>query len=191
MIVGYIGLPAQGKTLGMVYDACKALKDEKRVISNIPITDTIFGSKRQAEYVEDITESFRVTTNALICVDEASIVLPNYFWKKMNPRMLIRFAQVRKYGLDISYTSQGWSHTVKRLRDLTSFVVNCVHHRMWFAYEWLDPEYYYRNVPRIYKKDYLQKTAYIFPPKLKSAYIAFNTLHVVAYSNLMDTDIDL
>lgn len=37
----------------------------------------------------------------------------------------MKFAQSRKYSVDIWYTSQGYHHTVKRLRDLTNEVVKC------------------------------------------------------------------
>lgn len=182
MIIQFSGLPGEGKTAGMAYQACKALKQGRRVLSNVPITDTIFGTKNTAEYTPDIGKAVESASNALICIDEASIVLPNYFWEKLPFDLLIRFAQVRKYGLDIYYTSQSWNHTVKRLRDLTNYAVKCTNHKFWFSYQYLDPEYFMNRIPSHYMKDYVKKTELIMYPKFPKLFRSYNTMHIVEKS---------
>jgi len=185
MITGFIGLPGAGKTFGMVYNACKALKDNRRVITNVAITDTIFGSKKVAEFTPNIGDAIKNADNCLILVDEASIVFPNYFWNKLSSDILIRFAQVRKFGLDFFYTSQGWNHTVKRLRDLTNYIVQCKHTRLCFDYIYLDPEYFYRNIPLAFKKEFVIKTQKVWWYQKPKVYKAFNTYDRVQTSELM------
>jgi len=184
MIIAFIGLPGYGKTLGMVYSLCKALKANKRVISNVPVVDTVFGSKNISEYRADIGNAITDVTNTVIGIDEASIVLPNYYWDKLPFDTLIRFAQVRKYGLDILYTSQGWNHTVKRLRDLTNYVVRCKNHGFFFSFTYFDPEYFLQKVPKHFEKDYILKTDYIWRWQFDKVFKAYNTMHVVDSSLL-------
>jgi hypothetical protein len=189
MISAFIGLPGTGKTLGMVHNACKALKEGRQVISNLPIVDIEYGTKRVATYTADIGEAIRTASNALICIDEASIVLPNHYWDRLPFDLLIRFAQVRKYGLDIFYTSQGWHHSVKRLRDLTNYVVKCSNHALWFTYDWIDPEYYDMRIAKHFLKDYIVKTDRIYKPKFKKLYNSYNTFFVVSQGILVGNSV--
>jgi len=179
MIIGFIGLPGQGKSLGMVNNACRDLKDGKRVISNVPFTDTIYGSKKSAEYRPDIKNVLMNERNCVVCIDEASIYLNSREWEKLPKEILMRFAQTRKFGVDIYYTSQGWMHTEKRLRDLTNFVIKCTQFKLFFKYEWIDPEYYAARVQAKYKKDYLVKTQFITPFQKIKVFKAYNTYHII------------
>lgn len=174
-----------GKTFGMVHQACKALRDGREVISNLPIVDIEFGTKRASVYTADIGEAVARAKNSLICIDEASIVLPNHYWDKLPFDLLIRFAQVRKYGLDIMYTSQGWHHTVKRLRDLTNYVVKCSNHKWWFTYNYIDPEYFDMRVPKHFLPDYTVKTERVLQPAFRKIYMSYNTFFVVQQSVLV------
>jgi hypothetical protein len=184
MITAFVGLPGEGKTLSMVRMACKALKDNRNVVANFPVKDNLFGTGREALVLPDIGSAIYQTENALICIDEASIVLPNHYWEKLPFDLLIRFAQVRKYGLDIMYTSQGYHHTVKRLRDLTNYVVRCTNHKWWFTNQYIDPEFYDMRVPVHYLKDYVKKTTRYFLPSFPKLFKCFDTMFVVKQSVL-------
>lgn len=186
MIIGFIGLPGQGKTLGMVYSMCKALKNNRNVVSNVPVIDTVFGTQRTATYRADIGNAVADSSNTVIGIDEASIVLPNYYWNKMSFDTLVKFAQVRKYGLDILYTSQGWNHTVKRLRDLTNYVVRCKNHGLYFSYTYFDPEFFLQKTPKHFEKDYIIKTDIVWKWQFSKLFKAYNTLHIVQTSLLGD-----
>ena len=185
MIIAFIGLPGMGKTLGMVNEACKSLKKGRCVEANLPIIDNIYHTKKASIMTSDIGGAVRDAKDTLICIDEASIVLPNHYWDKLPFDVLIRFAQVRKYGLDIMYTSQGWNHTVKRLRDLTNFVVKCSNHRWWFTFEWIDPEFYEARVPSVFRKDYIVKTDIVPFWKFKDIFSSYDTMYIVQNSLLV------
>lgn len=190
MIIGFIGLPGMGKTLGMVNKACRDLKDGKTVYSNISITDYIYGSKRTSLVYSNIIDNLRNAQNATFCIDEGPIVLPAHLWSRIDPQVLIRFAQARHFGLDIYYTSQGFNHTVKRLRDLTNYIVKCTHTNLYFKNQYIDPEYYSRNVPINHLKEYVVKTKYILRPSWGKYFKSFNTNANVMYFDQMTEKTD-
>lgn len=193
MIKGYIGLLGEGKTLSMVFDAVEALKQGKRVISNTPIHSTIKGKELFAVCLPQhgIEEALKTETNALFCIDEASIVFPSWFWAKLSGDFLIRFAQARKFGLDIFYTSQGYNHTIKRLRDLTNIVTKCSKHtffgQTFFRNLDYDPEYFAYKIINgtSMEKKFILRRRFIYPWQAKQIYKAFDTYALVQASALM------
>jgi len=196
MIRAYIGLLGEGKNFSMVADAIDQIKKGRRVISNFPINFRYWKKSYSSIYKagKDFEDSFLSEENALFLIDEAPIVLPNYYWNKLPGEFLLKFAQSRKYGLDIFYTSQGFTHTVKRLRDITNEVVRCERRKVlgmqMFSNIVYNPDYFEgRIMPsiEIEKRFIIRRkivnifdTAWIFK--------AYDTFYKVRHSALLDID---
>jgi len=197
MIRAYVGLMGEGKTLSMVNDALERVRQGQRVYSNVPFKNAKSGLfdrnyKLQPTIVgtQDLENLIITQDNALFCIDEANIVFPSYYWKKLNPEYLIRFCQTRKVKVDLFYTSQGFSHTVVRLRELTNEVIKC-EHRFFFGQQFFintayDPEKFARDFVTAYqearariwqKRIYWARANYLFK--------CFDTYHIIDTSTVM------
>lgn len=206
MIRAYIGLLGSGKTLSMVYDAIPFVLQGKKVISNTPFFISDSRAKPDAPNYKtlggkvgygpdllasgaDFQRAFYNESDCLFLIDEAAIILSAYDWNKMPFEVVMRFAQARKYGVDIFYTSQSLSHTVRRLRDLTNEVVKCRFYNLFGMIQIIknkvyDPEYYLSGRERGPKTepDYLLDTRTLWPWQLKKLYKQYDTMYKVAYS---------
>lgn len=197
MIVAYTGLPGTGKTLNMVRDVLPFLKKRTRVISNTPIRLKIKKDEvYEAEFIQkssDFELKLWNEQNCLFVIDEASVFLSNYNWNKLDPAYLMKFAQTRKYHCDIFYTTQRFSHTLKRLRDLTNYVVVCENHIpfgiesfQFFTARTMNPEYFdQKNYSREWEKRNLIRTQYLFPVKARSVFKAYFTEFIVNVNPIM------
>jgi hypothetical protein len=128
MTIAYIGKKGAGKTLQMVKDVMEEMKQGKRVISNTPIRFKYRGVWLQSITIENPDLFLKAIVNerrAIIAIDEAPTFLPNSLWHKIDVSLIRALSQARHIALDLYYTSQGWGHTVKRLRDLTDWVIEC------------------------------------------------------------------
>jgi hypothetical protein len=128
MITGYVGEVGAGKTMNMVYDLMESMRWGRRVVSNTPIEFMWRGKLLKAEHIKDADDfkhALIYEQHCTLAIDEASVFLPNNYWNKIPPQIIAKFAQSRHFGMDMAYTSQGWGHTVKRLRDLTNEVFLC------------------------------------------------------------------
>lgn len=201
MIRGYIGLLGQGKTLNMVYDLIAEMKTGRRVISNTPIIFDWKGKRYQAALKQSARELERSILNeedAIIAIDEASIFFPSYFWNKLSAEYIMRFAQARKYGLDFYFTSQGWNHTISRLRDLTNEVVKCKSFKIPFTPFGIfrgvvyDPEFFAQRIissPTV-EKQYILRTRTLFPSDYRFVMKAYQTMYRVEASALAEVKIN-
>jgi len=195
MIKGYIGLLGMGKTLNMVYDLMEILKQGRRVISNTPIDFVWKKSEYHAEFVNngnEFQDKLLHEENCVFAIDEASIFFPNYFWNKLSGEYIMKFAQARKYRTDIYYTSQGYNHTIKRIRDLTNIVTKCTTINLPFlripifrAIDY-DPEFFAQRIistPAVEKR-YILRTRTLYPSKYRPVFKAYQTMHRVQASAL-------
>lgn len=197
MIKAYIGRVGSGKTLNMVYDLANAMYRGRRVITNTPI-ECLFDPpfrvphKLKAEFIpkgKDFLHALAYAQNCIIAVDEASIFLPSQFWNKLPPELLIKFAENRKFNCDIYYTTQGFGHTVKRLRDLTQIVHSC--RGWWFGWKKLFmvrtflPEFFFGMPTENKYKAYHLGNRILWPSPLKRAFKAYDTHYVVDTSAMM------
>jgi hypothetical protein len=57
--------------------------------------------------------------DALVLLDELNLWMPSRVWARMPGQLLWKWAQVRKHGLDIWYTSQHIKRVDKVVRELT------------------------------------------------------------------------
>jgi hypothetical protein len=110
------GLPGFGKTLNATNMALKAMKRGKKVYANYPI--------KGAEYVEDPFLLFGRVKNALIVIDEMSIVFDSLKLYQIPNRVWIELRQHRHDGVDILGTAQSISDVAYPVRRLIQFEYN-------------------------------------------------------------------
>jgi len=197
MIRGYIGDVGSGKTANAVYDCMRAMYYGKRVISNTPIQGKFDPPFKKMHYVKaqfipngrDFLYALAHQENCLFLVDEAAVYLPNFFWNKIPPELIVKFAQNRKYRTDFYYTSQGLGHTVKRLRDLTQQIVSC---RANFFFMWrilqcryFDPAFFTGQPTKDKWQRYYRGGRTLWPSQLKRVFATYDTHYVVDSSAMM------
>jgi len=218
MTKGYIGALGSGKTLNMVKDLMAQMERGRKVISNTPII--FYKNKRKYESITifDSKQFERAVINAwnaTIAIDEASVFFPSNYWNKIKPEFIYKFAQSRKMRCDLYYTSQGWGHTIKRLRDLTNWVVACHKRRfflpldigikkgkkIWYPYirrpyvfygKLYSPEFFMHRILDRKKRDYfvIDKWA-VYPSEAKRIFRAYNTYFRIkgsALANIKDIE---
>jgi len=195
MIRGYIGLAGQGKTFSMVADAVEQMKKGRRVISNIPIKFRYWKKEYQSIYISgnQFMEYFLKENNALFLFDEASLLLPNYFWQNMPMELVFKLGQNRKFGLDIYYTSQGYSHTVRRLRDLSNEIVKCRKVNLFgkptFINIYYDPEYFEHSTLNVdQEKKFIIKRKVINIFDTAWLFKAYDSMYIVDTAGLSKFD---
>lgn len=214
MIRAYVGLFGQGKTLSMVNDAIPHVLAGRQVFTNTPfqarfwerpsLVDFIKGKRaRQMMRLPIFLESHQFELalknerNALFLVDEASIWFSSYQWNNLSPDYIIRFAQARKFGLDIYYTSQLFKHTVKRLRDLTNEVVECSHRsypligsmlsNITFSPEKFDYSFFNKEM----ENRFIIRRKFVKGKALKELYACYDTMYSINYSSVMSASKDM
>lgn len=201
MIHAYVGLPGTGKTFAMVFDSIEYIKQGHKVFSNFPIRwgqtnkeETKKDPKAKPTYKYksiflnpiDFLNAIKYESNGLFLVDECNVVFSSYDDAKQIDRGLLnRFAQGRKANLDFFYTSQRFTHSMKRIRDLTNVVIEC--RKMSIFTFTLFRNIYYN--PVIFDREalfdtpleakYIMKKRFIFPWQLKSIYTKYPTEFIV------------
>lgn len=206
MIRAYVGLMGEGKTLSMVNDALTRLRQGQKVFINTPFKnlksgwfDKKYEQKDKNGYwlyrpnivtTQELEQLIITEENALFCVDEANIVFPAYYWKKMSPEYLIRFCQTRKVRVDIFYTSQGFTHTVARLRELTNEVVKCEHRAFFGNQFFINTAYDPEKFDKDFITEYQEKRARIWQKRIywgraKYLFRCFDTYHIIETSTVM------
>lgn len=121
MIIRFSGGLGAGKTYSMVAKCLKTFKDKKGVQVYTNISSLCCP---EAIYFCDIQQLCDIS-HGLVLLDEAAIIIPAQFWQDMGRDLLTRFNQLRKFGLDLYYTSQREAGTNVNLRDLTNETVLC------------------------------------------------------------------
>lgn len=115
-IEAYLGLPGMGKTYLMTRRGLKYMRKGRPVYANYNVK----GAHRWSE----LHQLFSVE-NAVILIDEASLVLPSQAWQSIPFEVLAYWRQHRHKGVDVLYTAQDKTEVVKSLRSLTQFVHHC------------------------------------------------------------------
>ena len=120
MIMGYVGIMGEGKTLSLVADLVKPLLSGKKIYSNFPffiparfpidlnnpnfVYDQVNNKTYYAPtYLEmsQFSSAVRKERNCIFAIDEASLLLSNYFWQSIDQNLIYRLSQSRKIGIDI------------------------------------------------------------------------------------------
>lgn len=197
MIKAYIGRVGSGKTLNMIYDLVKSMYHGRRVISNTPINTLYappFCKPRwcKSTFVrrgEDFLHALEYEQNCTIAMDEAAIFFPAQYWNKLPAEVLIKLAENRKFHCDIWYTTQGYAHTVKRLRDMTQLVHSCRKHWFlgWTTFQMKTflPEFFYGMPTENKYKAYYLGQRVLWPSLRRRAYKAYDTNYIIDFSAMM------
>lgn len=192
MIRQYIGLLGQGKTLMMVHDAwpyiIRSARDPRiKIISNQPISIRGINGKDILNIPptsgQALIDSFFYDYNTLFMLDEAQLIFPSYEKNAITEDLQARFAYVRKYGNAILYTSQGYNHSHKRLRDLTNEVckVKKIRFGLWkHIAKYYDPERFdaSKALTLDQEEQYIIYRKYIWFWSLGKLYKAYDTFFV-------------
>lgn len=118
MITAYVGLPGSGKTYGLVLEALKHLKHNKNVYSNFDIK--IQGVTR----IYGFTDLLKIR-HGVVLLDELNLWFPSRLWNKIPPDILSLWAQSRKRGIDVYYSTQHLDRVDKIIREVTNYVIRC------------------------------------------------------------------
>lgn len=198
MIKGYVGQFGMGKTLNMVFDLMRLIKRGRRVVSNTPIRWTEGKRIYKCDFIDDADEfqqALIYERNCTYAIDEAAIYLPNNYWSKLPPEFIMKFAQTRKYNCDFYYTTQGYGHTIKRLRDLTHEVVKCWKQHFLglrifpevFVSLHYDPIFFGKSITSRDKAlQYVWRKRILYPRDYRKVFAAYNTMFEVKTSAMMN-----
>lgn len=194
MIRQYIGRLGQGKTTMMIYDAWNYLTDRKKrynIITNQPII--IGKGKNQIFYPpterEALVKHFMNDYNTLFLIDEIHLMFPSYDRKYLTPDLQARLSYMRKYGNALLYTSQGYNHVHKRIRDITNEVAKVKKTKMSLLWKhiatYYDPEGL--NMGGIidpYDDKYVIFRRYAWRHKIQTIYNSFSTTYTTTSDKL-------
>lgn len=187
MIRQYIGRLGEGKTTMMIYDAWKYLTDNRgiyKIVTNQPIRIKL--AKRIITYKpterEELVERFMEDYNTLFLLDEIHLMFPSYDRSYLTEDLQARLSYMRKYGNALLYTSQGYNHVHKRIRDITNEVAKV--RRTKFGLFWKHIATYYDpeglNLGGIidpYDDKYVIMRRYAWRHKISNIYKSFDTTY--------------
>jgi hypothetical protein len=141
MIVGYFGFNGSGKTLGL----SKALTGYDTVFCNYGYVGVpgqkvcqrvdctaLFDLLRQYNDLLRVEKLVGVE-RVVLAIDEAGLNFPARAWKSISKREAYLFAQHRKMGIDLLYTSQNYRMIDSILRNNTAM---CAYPRHFFSLFW-------------------------------------------------------
>jgi len=200
MIRAYVGLPGSGKTFSLIKEGIDLVRAGRKVYTNVPFRNFKRGLfdrnyKKQPKVVttKELEELILKEDDCTFLVDEGNIVFPAYYWKNLSPEFLIRLSQTRHHRLDLFYTSQGFTHVVARLRELTNEIVR-VRSKFFFGKEFFiqtcyDPETY----KPVYINEFEERRARVWQKRVywgeaKMLFKAYDTFRDVQASSLMGVD---
>lgn len=136
MITAYVGLPGTGKTYGLVLEAIRNIK-RSDVYANFDIN--IDGVKR----IYGFSDLLKVR-QGVVLLDELNLWFPSRLWDKIPPEVLSLWAQSRKRGIDVYYSTQHLDRVDKVIREVTNYVVRCnlisIFSLQFFIYSTFQPE---------------------------------------------------
>jgi len=137
MITAYVGLPGTGKTYGLVLEALKSIKQGRKVYSNFDIAiDGIVKIKGFSDLVK--------VRDGLVILDELNLWFPSRLWQSIPPEILSLWAQSRKRGIDLFYSTQHLDRVDKVIREVTNYVIRCnsisIFGLQFFVYSTYQPE---------------------------------------------------
>jgi len=137
MITSYVGLPGSGKTYGLVLEALKSIKQGRKVYSNFDIAiDGIVRIKGFSDLVK--------VRDGLVILDELNLWFPSRLWQSIPPEILSLWAQSRKRGIDLVYSTQHLDRVDKVIREVTNYIIRCnsisIFGLQFFIYSTYQPE---------------------------------------------------
>lgn len=125
MISVITGLPGMGKTVILVSKGIQALKQGKDVYSNVQFDFSLCPSMQRYEknfhYVDDMRQIVGTVENALLLIDEMSVVFDAFTMYNLPPSVWANFRQHRKDGVDIVGTSQSFNDFAYPIQRLVQY----------------------------------------------------------------------
>lgn len=125
MVEGVVGLMGSGKTLLATRVALDAVKNGVGVVANYRIE----GCQYAQSWDEVMAAVYGFTSQRgdqrerlLVVIDELNLWAASRNWQKLDPRLLSMWAQGRKLGFDMVWTSQHESRVDTVVREITSHV---------------------------------------------------------------------
>ena len=122
--IAFIGDTGGGKTLSMTaLGLMFAQTNNLKIFANYELLNDV-----EYEYInfEDIVDFPEYLHDAVILIDEAHIGTDAYAFFTQRVKSITKFAtQTRKRRLIFMYTTQIFTQTAKRLRDLTTYIIYC------------------------------------------------------------------
>lgn len=187
MIFGFTGEFRQGKTLAMTWYLIQAMYKGARVISNYPIEVTYrspFGRTKKLKSEcftngEEFRNKISTERNCIFGCDEASVYLPNEFWRGMPEELRFKFALNEHFDTTILYTVQEFNDTVARMRRLTNLIFQA--HKIslgWFTMFRLNmyKKQFFDGMPTPAKHEqYFKGYRMIWPSDARLTYRAYRT----------------
>lgn len=111
MIRAVTGMPGGGKTVFLVNVAMKALKEDRKVFSNISIKGTM-----KITFDDLLTYSF--PRNSVILIDESGRHFNSRRWKELPDEIFDLFTLHRHLGLDMYVAAQNFGYIDSQLRKV-------------------------------------------------------------------------
>lgn len=196
MIRQYFGRLGEGKTTMMIYDAWPYLTDKTgryKIVTNQPIRITQGNDVFEYPPVErdELIKSFMTDINTLYLLDEIHLLFPSADKQALTVDIQTRLSYLRKYGCAMLYTSQGYNHVHKRIRDLTNMICQVKKTKMnpfWgHVGTYYDPEMF--DAGRIKSQDekiekFVIYRRYAWRWTLSSIYKAFETTYTTNTSRM-------
>jgi len=125
-IEGMFGIPGSGKSYYMVKKMVGYLRwnKDKDLYCNMDIDQARLRELtgwRGKYYQIDSLEDFVIAQNGLVILDEINLWAPSRMWAKIPQAVIWKWAQVRKSGLDIYFTSQSPKRVDSVVRELVFY----------------------------------------------------------------------
>lgn len=114
----YFGLPGAGKTTVM----CKIMSDAVRKHCYDHVYCNVHNTLPGVTYIDDSVIGMYDLSNALICIDEASLFADSRDYKNFSKDRLSYFLLHRHYHNDIILFTQQWDGVDKKIRVITDRV---------------------------------------------------------------------
>lgn len=118
-VEGYTGVWGSGKTLMLAWEARRAQAEGRRVAATFHVDGAEFFDP--ALGIEPLME-FR---DGLLLIDEINVVFPSRLWQTAPGTMLYFWAQGRKRGVEVRWTSQHERRVDTVIREVTHYVHHC------------------------------------------------------------------
>lgn len=178
-IIGVVGMPGRGKTATAVYIAYKLYhRKARKVISNTPLNFTHQFVRRPVipkdgslpvEFEAMLGDPDNLHKRALLLADEVHAWMDSRESMTTGNRVLTEFiTQLRKRGLDMIYTTQDFGYADRRLRRLTTHIVECKHMTKG---GWMRGDHY--TGPFLPGRDYEAQPVWLFVKPVFSLYDTF------------------
>lgn len=157
----FVGMPGEGKTIGMV----TYLEHMRKKHTDLKVY-TNFGYIHETEPITDWKKIYDIPKKSIIAIDELQISFDSARWGEFPIEMIQIITQNRKRQIQFIASTQDWALININFRRLTNYVVQCrnyLHLDRWFRFNYYRPDVYELKG---------QITAKMTPPEWTEHYVA-------------------